>query len=314
MKIYFNLMILLAVATMVSSCAKEETALTPSAIDVTYHVPQGNNAFDQTIVGYYNTYGSYILYKFTDRDAYWTPSGWRRPILNDAGGNWTGIDVVTADPNAVAAQLDLIDKSLFSLYPKPFLKQFLPVKLLLCSKVDSIYTTGVFNPTYTTTKNVKKIPSYYSYDNIYINYGDATVNQMTATEKLAFLARINQVFVQSINERGLILPTTEFINSADYSSANATQAAAYGKGLIANINNTITPTNDWNAYVMAMVTLSENDLKRSVVNTDKSAVGILNATKDNNGSIKKRYNIVRNYFISNFQLDLQTIGNKARGL
>lgn len=314
MKIYFNLIILLAVVTMVSSCAKEEAALTPSAIDVTYHVPQGSNAFDQTIVNYYNSYGSYLLYKFTERDAYWTPTGWRRPVLNDAAGNWSGIDVVSADPTAVAAQLDLIDKSLFSLYPKPFLKQFLPVKLLLCSKVDSIYTTGVFNPTYVTTKNIKKIPAFYSYDNIYINYGDATVNQMTASEKLAFLARINQVFLQSINERGLIPPSTEFINSADYVSSNATQAVAYGKGLIANTNNTITPTSDWNAYVLAMVTLSENDLKRSVANSDKSAVGILNATKDSNGLIKKRYSIIRNYFINNFQVDLQAIGNKARGL
>ncbi len=313
MKIYFNLMILLTVTAIVSSCTKKEEALTPSNIDVTYKVPQGSSAYDQTIVNYYNDYGTYLLYKFTERDAYWTPTGWKRPILNDAAGNWSGIDVAAADPSAVAAQLDLINKSFFSLYPKPFLKQFLPVKLLLCSKVDSIYTTGVFNPTYTTTKNVKKIAAFSSYDNIYINYGDATVNQMTAAEKLAFLARLNQVFFQNISERGLIKPTNEFIISADYTTSNATQAVAYGKGIVGTYISS-NATSDWNAYILAMVTLSEADLNRSVVNTNASLVGILNATKDTNGIIKKRYNLVRNYFINTFQLDLQAIGNKSRGL
>lgn len=313
MKIYFNLMILLTVTAIVSSCTKKEEALTPSNIDVTYKVPQGSSAYDQTIVNYYNDYGTYLLYKFTERDAYWTPTGWKRPILNDAAGNWSGIDVAAADPSAVAAQLDLINKSFFSLYPKPFLKQFLPVKLLLCSKVDSIYTTGVFNPTYITTKNVKKIAAFSSYDNIYINYGDATVNQMTAAEKLAFLARLNQVFFQNISERGLIKPTNEFIISADYTTSNATQAVAYGKGIVGTYISS-NATSDWNAYILAMVTLSEADLNRSVVNTNASLVGILNATKDTNGIIKKRYNLVRNYFINTFQLDLQAIGNKSRGL
>lgn len=313
MKIYFNLMILLTVTAIVSSCTKKEEALTPSNIDVTYKVPQGSSAYDQTIVNYYNDYGTYLLYKFTERDAYWTPTGWKRPILNDAAGNWSGIDVAAADPSAVAAQLDLINKSFFSLYPKPFLKQFLPVKLLLCSKVDSIYTTGVFNPTYTTTKNVKKIAAFSSYDNIYINYGDATVNQMTAAEKLAFLARLNQVFFQNISERGLIKPTNEFIISADYTTSNATQAVAYGKGIVGTYISS-NATSDWNAYILAMVTLSEADLNRSVANTNASLVGILNATKDTNGIIKKRYNLVRNYFINTFQLDLQAIGNKSKGL
>ncbi|WP_420712332.1 hypothetical protein [Pedobacter sp. SL55] len=89
---------------------------------------------------------------------------------------------------------------------------------------------------------------------------------------------------------------------------------AYGKGIIPSYTSSITPVSDWNAYVMAMVTLSEADLNRSVANTNTSPVGILNPTKDTNRLIQKRYNIVRNYFINTFQVDLQAIGNKARGL
>ncbi|MBB6237942.1 hypothetical protein HDC90_002568 [Pedobacter sp. AK013] len=313
MKNYLNIFLLIAIFAGVSSCKKAEESLTPSGVNMIYTLPQGNNSFDQTIVNYYNNYGSYLLYKFTERDAYWTPTGWRRPTPSDAPSPWTGTDVAAADPNAVAAQLDLLDKSLFKLYPKSFLKEFMPVKLLLCSKVDSIYTTYVFTPVYTPTRNAKKIPAFYSYDNIYINYGDATVNQMSAAEKLFFLARVNQVFFQSINDRGLIKATNDFILSADYSSSNASQAVAYGKGIVGTYISS-SATTDWAAYVMAMVTLSEADLNRSVPNTNTSLVGILNPTKDTNGLIKKRYNLVRNYFINTYQVDPQVIGNKSRGL
>ncbi len=313
MKGITHIILLLAIGVGIGSCSKKEEALTPSNADVTYQVPQGNAAYDQTITGYYNTYGSYLLYKFSDRDAYWTPTMWKKPVQSSTG-NWSvGADVVPAIADYIAPQLDLIDKSLFSLYPASFLKQFLPVKLLLCSKVDSIYTTYVFTPVYTPAKGVKKIAAYYSYDNIAINYGDASVNQMTAAEKLAFLARLNQVLFQSINDRGLIKPTIEFTNSADYSTTPTTQAAAYGKGIISTYYSA-TALSDWNAFVMAMVTLSETDLNRSVANTNSSAVGILNTTKDANGLIRKRYNIVRNYYINTYQVDLQKIGNKARGM
>lgn len=313
MKIYLNILLVLLALVGMSSCKKEKEVLAPSDIDVTYHVPQGNSPFDQTIVNYYEKYGSYLLYKFNERDAYWTPTGWRKPVVGSTGSWSVGAEVTAAEQSAIPAQLDLLEKSFFSLYPQGFLKQFLPVKILLCSKVDSIYTAYVFNPTYTATKGIKKVPAYYSYDNIAVNYGDATVNQMSNAEKLAFLARVNQVFFQSINERALVKPSTEFINSADYSTSNASQAVAYGKGIIASYTSSITPVSDWNAYVIAMVTLSEADLNRSVANTNTSAVGILNPTKDTNGLIKKRYNMVRNYFINTYQVDLQAIGNKSRG-
>lgn len=313
MKNYLNLILAMAFFAGISACKKSEEILVPSDIDVTYKVPQGNNAFDQTILNYYNTYGTYLLYNFTERDAYWTPTGWKKPVVS-ATGTWSvGADILAAQPDGIQAQLDLIDKSLFSLYPKNFLKRFLPVKLLLCSKVDSIFTTYVFNPTYSPAKGVKKIPAYFSYDNIAVNYGDGSASTLSAAEKLAFLARINQVFFQSINDRSLIKPTTEFINSADYISVNTSQAAAFSKGIIGAYTS-ISATIDWNAYVMAMVTLSEADLNRSVANSNTSAVGILNATKDTNGLIKKRYNIVRNYFINTYQVDLQLIGNKSRGM
>jgi hypothetical protein len=59
----------------------------------------------------------------------------------------------------------------------------------------------------------------------------------------------------------------------------------------------------------AMVSRSETNLNKSTVNTDITYMGILNTTKDNNGKIRQRYNIIRNYFINTYGVDLQAIGN-----
>jgi hypothetical protein len=63
--------------------------------------------------------------------------------------------------------------------------------------------------------------------------------------------------------------------------------------------------------MQAMVTCTETTLNKSQANTITSFTGILNITKDRNGKIRQRYNIVRNYFINTYGVDLQVIGNYA---
>jgi hypothetical protein len=58
-----------------------------------------------------------------------------------------------------------------------------------------------------------------------------------------------------------------------------------------------------------MVSRSETNLNKSTANTDQTSLGMLNATKDTNGKIRQRYNIIRNYFINAYGVDLQAIGN-----
>jgi len=309
-----NLLILFAlmVAIMIASCKKDEEQLTPSGIDDTYKVPQGNNAFDQTIVSYYKAYGTYMLYKFSEKDVYWTPTGFKKPVATN--GTWSsGAEVEQSDPAYVAAQLALIKSKWFDFYTDKFLKQFLPVKIMLCKKVDSVFTTYVFTPVYTASKGTKKVAAFYNYDNIQVNYGDATVSSMTTAEQRAFIYKVNLIFMQSIFARGLCAPTSDFASSADYMSNVTTLAQAYSRGIIMGTSN-ISAQSDWNAYITAMVTYSTPQLNASVANTDSTPAGMLNTTKDTAGQIKRRYNIVRNYFISEYGVDLQLIGNATRGL
>lgn len=299
---------------MLSGCQKSEEVLSPSDIIDTYSLPQGNNPFDQTILGYFKKYNSYILYKFSDKDAYWTPTGWKKPVLL-ANGSWqAGGEVEPSVENFIPAQLDLIERRWFSFYSEKFLKQFLPTKILLCSKVDSITTKNIFGgPTVTYEKQSKKVGAYYNYDNIQVNYGDASITSLTAADTRLFVAKINLIFIQSIIARGLTAPTDEFINTADYITSMTTIGQAYGRGIIVGFSGA-SALSDWNAYITAMVSYSNVNLNTSTVNTNNTPLGMLNATKDVNGLVKKRYNIVRNYFIQEYGVDLQLIGNAAKGI
>ncbi|MGQ7856890.1 hypothetical protein ACUN24_21845 [Pedobacter sp. WC2501] len=314
MKRYILSLFVLSTILTLNACKKSEEPLTPSGADetYTYKVPQGNNAFDETIVDYYKKYGTYMLYKFTEKDAYWTPTGWKKPL--EVKGSWTaGAEVEASDPVYIAAQLNLIKTKWFNFYSDKFLKKFLPVKILLCKRVDSVGNAFIFTPVFSSVKSTKKMPAFYNYDNIQINYGDATVNSMTAADLRLFIYKTNLIFMQSIFARGLIAPTNEFANSADYNTAMTTTTQAYGRGIIVNPSGPAVQA-DWNAYITAMVTYSTVQLNASVAITDSSAAGILNPIKDTAGQIKRRYNMVRNYFINEYGVDLQLIGNATRGL
>lgn len=305
---------ILVTACFFGACKKTENALEPSGIVNTYSVPQGNNAYDNTIVDYYQKYGTYLLYKFTEKDAYWTPTVYNKPTASAAGFWSAGAEVSVADPAYVAGQLSLIQSKWFGLYSDKFLKKFLPTKVLLCSKVDSISNGFIFGgPTIVYVKQTKKISAYYNYDNIQINYGDQSVSSMTAAEQRTFLAKVNLIFIQSIIARGLTQPTTEFINSADYITAMTSAAQGYGKGILVPYYS-VSAQLDWNAYITAMVSYSTMNLNASTAITDLTPVGMLNVTKDTNGQMKKRYAIVRNYFINEYGVDLQLIGNAAKGI
>jgi len=301
---------ILFIVTLCATACKKEGALTATPDETGYSVPQGTRPYDTTILNLYNKYGSYFLYRFIDKDTYWTPTGWKNSTV-DTNGIWsTGYLVTTADTGYVAKQLGLVNKLWLSWYSDALLKKFLPAKIMLCASLDSIYSTTLFNPT-RYIKNVKSVGAYYNYDNICVSYGSSAVTSMTGSDSTKFLAKVNLVFMQSIAGRNLSAPNNAFSSIPTYANTFASQALAYAQGIITTYYNPRSPQLDWNAYIEAMVSRSETNLNKSTANTDMTYMGILNATKDTNGKIKQRYNIIRNYFITNYGVDLQAIGNAA---
>lgn len=308
-----NILCTMMVMTVVIlfSCTKKEAALTPSEEDQGYVLPQGTNDYDATIVDFYNKFGAYLLYEFTDKDTYWTPSGWKNttPSTTTAGFWSTGYEVVKANPLYVKKQLALLDSTWFRYYTDKFLDELLPAKIMLCANVDSVYSTVVsFNPV-TYKKNAKGVAAWYNYDNICVNNAGPAIDTMKVADRKAYTGKVNLIFAQSIIGRKLVKATTDFATVANYSVTYTTYATAYAQGILYPYFSAPTADLDWGYYMLAMVSHSETMLNTSTANTDATYKGILNATKDVNGKIRIRYNQVRNYYITNYNVDLQAIGN-----
>jgi hypothetical protein len=303
-----QLLLYICLVSMLTACYKKEDSITPATEDQGYKVPQGNHGYDDYIVNFYKKYGKYLLYEFTDKDVYWTPTAWK--VATFSNGVWfNGPEMVKADTTYVGDQLKLMDTTWFRYYSDAFLKTFLPVKIMLCKSVDSVYLAVVSLTPVTLGKGVTNVASWFNYDNISVNYGNATAAGLTPAQVKKVGAKLHLVFMQSINERKMVTATSSFGAIANYTSTLTTPALAYQQGIIYPYNSSPSANLDWAYFMIAMVSMNETALKTSTAATNTTFWGILNATKDTNGRIRQRYNMVRNYYITNYNVDLQAIGN-----
>lgn len=298
---------------LMAACGYSEDPLEASGDALTYKLPQGNNDYDQTIVGYYQKYGTYILYKFEDKEAYWTPSGWKNGIEGDMNTGKAGYIVKTSDPSYINKQLNLLNDVWFSNYSEKFLKAFLPVKILLCSEVDSVGYNWTTRP---VSISGRKVGAWYNYYNICVSYGDSNIDQLSVIDKRKFKDKLNRVFIQSIIDRVIVTPTTEFAEATNYTGVSKIydNAKLWALGTFPQ-GYSATPARDWGVFMLMMVTHPESFLTATLTtvnttdNTEAGWKGILTKAKDTNGILKKRYDMVRNYFKENYDIDLQEIGN-----
>ena len=311
-------MILLLQVVLVTACYNEDD-LTPSGIESRYVVPQGDHDYDATIVDFYEKYGSCLLYKFTDKDTYWTPLKWMNGALGENGKD--GYIVSPADEAYVGEQLELLQDTWFSSYSDEFLSAFLPVKIMLCSEIDSVYATYVFSPTFMMVHESAKVDAWYNYDNICVSYGSEEVTQMTEADVAAFRNKVNRIFIESMMGRGVTAPTKEFSEGINYDIDDIyTMPNLWAEGipLLDSHTSSISVEHDWECFLIMMVNYPESFLTREPVfndsynTTEANWDGILNPVKDVNGLLKARYDYVRNYFIENYNMDLQTVGNKVK--
>jgi len=150
-----------------------------------------------------------------------------------------------------------------------------------------------------------------------MKYGDGTTSvQLTAADKRKLKDKLNRIFVKNIVDRGAVAIPAEFSTGVNYTTVTSLNSnsklwalGALGAGYSA------TPIRDWGYFMLIMICHSEtflNTVPSSISDsntTEASWQGILTPTKDTNGLLKKRYNMVRNYYIQNYNIDLQQIGN-----
>lgn len=293
------LYILLGFTISAIGCS-EDNKLTPSDIDMYgYFVPQGEHDYDDKIVEWKNRYNFFALYKWEPRDLYWSPTGWSEAKENPEGSTypWTnGYCGEASDEAYVGQQLELIEKSFISFYPDSTLRRCMPLKMILCKKLQLVGTNGVGSD-----KNI-----YGNFDLLAFNWGNADILSLTSVQKNALKLEYNLEFLLRLKSNDRIPVSLLFYSYSDYST-NMSTSNFYERGFAYYDNSDKTNT-DWKHYLEAILSTSYEDLTKEVVATDRTFHGILHDTKDKKGLIKKKYAAIIDHY-KQYGIDLQKIGN-----
>lgn len=291
---------------LVASCAKKEEALTPTTVpEITFTWPEGNNDYDRRIAGYYDRFGCFLLYKFSDKEAYWSIRSWD-----------TTYKLKPADPLYIHQQLNLLDTTFFRYYADSTLRKYLPTKVLLCSSITTQSTAyAVQQDCYLTGAG----NAGHVYANFPVNWGSSRINTIkgVADSAVLFRGNINYAFLRLATLRGKINRPAQFDALSDYTSAIAayTQAEYYKRGYIGPFPFYIpSVSTDWENYLKAIVQNPYAYLTdgTGITATDGTFKGILSPVKDVSGAIRRKYDFVTNFYKTNYNIDLQKIGNGSR--
>lgn len=301
-------------ASVFMGCKKEAEVLTPSETpEKTWVLPQGDHPFDQRIQNYYDRFGSFLLYKFTDQDVYWS-------ISTDVQNYRT----IPADEAYVSQQLDLLDKTFFSNYQDSTLRKYLPIKVFLCSSVRVGTTVPQVNAFLMGTNESNTVTGIAmgGYQSFAVNWGRKAVLSINTPKDstLIFKNDVNFSFLKMGNITGKMGKSEAFLSSSDYTTtlpatptvptAGTPVVERYKRGFIGPGTTIPTPNVDWYAYLRAITSTPYADLINSTTPiTDATYNGILNGLKDPNGLIKKKYNLMVDFYKQQYNIDLQAIGN-----
>lgn len=281
-----NLQYLIAAAVILfccSSCKKKEAALEPSDIEIQYKLPQGNHDYDPKLVELSNKYGSFFLYKFSPVDFTYNP-------VFVSPGFAAQYSAEMADEAYVGKALDFLLKNWLNYYNDDFLKANLPFKVLLGQNLKS-KSIPVVN--YTVLTN---------YNQITLGNFSAAFDQMTDLDKKTYLNNLNTTFWTFIGNRNKLEIPGAFSALSNYTLTTVTAANMYSFGFIFNINGQDNkPVKDFLSYITAITSKSKAELDAT----------ILKPTTDVNGLIKKKYDIIINYYKQKYNMDLQVIGNAS---
>jgi hypothetical protein len=284
---------------MCLACGKDDEILLPSEKpEYGFHVPQGNNSYDTRILNYYNRFGTYLLYRFTNQEAYWSVTKWDSTYR-----------VIPADTNYIDMQLDLLDTTFFRYYPDSTLKRFLPVKFLLCSSIKQS-TGGQLDGYLTSSSNLGWV-----YETLVSNWGSDRILNIRGVKDTAVIFRgnFNYGFLRLLDLNGKTSRSDIFIAASDYFTlipTTNTQAERFKRGFLGTGTNIPSNQNDWYNYLQAIVQNTYSFLADSTAPaTDASNRGILNKNKDPNGLIKKKYSSMLIYYKNMHNVELQRIGD-----
>ncbi len=292
-------LLVLSLAWGLSGCYKEGS-LHASGEDENvyseYSLPQGDHDYDKDIVEMFKKYNTLFLYKYNPKDIYYdTDKYLNGTYFPEKDSTAAGLFDVPSDEAWVGKQLQLLQELWLDYYPAAFLKQ-LPLKVFL---VDSLYSarSGYGTPVELLNNNylVRRGVDY-----ILVTYGSARIDEMTQADKYEFKRMLHRVFLDYLD----IPVTAEFAAISNYTIFSNTNNKPYIHfyGFI-SWNHSSTPQDDWFTFIDAIV---DHPYKEWISDGE---FGFLHPGKDTQGKIRVKYNLVVEFFKTNYQIDLQKISD-----
>ena len=278
MRIYISLLAIL----FLSGCAKDTQIGNIQVPGADYVLPQGGDAMaDQRILKLYETYGSYFLYEFSEKDFNWTQ------ISNSLGDDVFRFDPI--EPGKMKNLLDLLQLTWFDFYDQEFLAHAMPIRIFLTETVQlqvRKFDWGIWD----YILSWKDVYARYLDNQIAISNVNKSVADMSAEEKRVYKSNLQSVFLESLVASATIVAPDEFIAISDYSNnVDDTEEARNAW----SIDGNMTESNDLNAYLASLVFRTakewEDDLQYPLV--------------------KQKYDILVSWLKTEYGIDIVKIGN-----
>ena len=269
----------------------------PELIYGKYTLPQGTHDYDDDIVAFYKQYNSLILYKFTSKDFGWFPTGnfaWDAAVDTvERTGGVPKYDAQVADELYVGEQLQLLRDKLFDYLPDT-LMHLLPQKLLLCSVLDAVPVGLGYNP---KPEERQALNVYSGFYHLAINWGNAKILTMTPEERNQFKMDVCVAYMDAVV--GSLEKPEEFFMVSHYTE-EIDEDQIYANGFL-DYEHRLKLDEDWFDYLKLAIENSQESLE--------AEGGMLHASVDVNGKIRKKYTIMVNFLKSKYNFDIQAIGD-----
>lgn len=328
MKYIHFLMILVASAVVVnfSACSDSDEVGSPIEIYDDYTLPQSgaSDEANSRIMQYYQKYGSYVLYNYTSKDAFWVP--------NTGAANNNGSYVATlGKPTDVDAMLDYIEDIWLKYFTDDFLKKGgMPYRVFLA---DSLYYVRDFGGGYIR----KSMLNYQINGNSIIIANMGKVKTMDAATKKANKIELFNALWSYYQAQGLITLPQEFFEVSDYTTKPHMTSTTTSWGetsyeyteedLAALRNRGFLPKYSqygWSMYNEIYYISYGSDYwdvsygfptesQRKNADYQYYMSQILNATDEEVAAflayptVAKKWNIILNYYKDNYNIDLRAI-------
>jgi hypothetical protein len=289
------------------SCKKDEKIGPPVPIAADYTLPQGNASKEANdkIQQLYNTYGSYFLYIYTQKDFEW--------VLG-TGGAASKIDtVVMGNPAYVGDMLNFLDDIWLKFLPDDFKKtQGIPYRILMADTIKQ------YRPGYPPGREYL----YFDYKvvgkSITFAGMNASLRSMTPAEKLAKKNLIMGVLWNYYIANKVVDIPAAFYNVSDYaanppaSPVNANNPANLeafrNKGFLPGSYVGSGTPSEWYYGTYAWTTAQVSDINSFMLHlttrTDAQMQPYLAYP-----AIKTKFDILANYFKTKYKIDVRAIAN-----